>query len=122
MANEHTARIYPVDYPDGETGWKQVQWTDGRPPGGVFVSNGFLLRYISQGVNYHRRRANEVSRMLLCEDYRGRPIVFSRDEGISDADATQEATETNPSCVGCHVTLDPLASHFWGFQWWWILH
>ena len=117
MANEHLALFYPVDYPEGETGWKKVHWTDERPAGGVFVTNGFHNRFISQGVNAQRRRANEVSRILLCDNYLGRPIVFSREEGISDAESTQNATQTKSACVSCHVSLDPLASHFWGFQW-----
>ena len=117
MANEQLAVFYPVDYPAGETGWKQVSWTDERPPGGVLVTNGWHNRYISQGVNYHRRRANEVSRSLLCDNYLGRPIEFSREDGITDEESTQNATQTKAACVACHVSLDPLASHFWGFEW-----
>ena len=117
MADEQLAVFYPIDYPEGETGWKKVQWTDERPAGGVFVTNGFHNRFISQGVNAQRRRANEVSRILLCDNYLGRPIEFSREEGISDQESTQNATQTKAACVSCHVSLDPLASHFWGFQW-----
>ena len=108
--------FYPVNYPEGDW-WKQVEWTDERPAGGVFVTNGFHNRYISQGVNFQRRRANEVSRILLCDNYLGRPIEFSREEGISDSESTQHATQTKAACVACHISLDPLGSHFWGFQW-----
>ena len=117
MADHHLARIYPVDYPDGATGWHPVTWTDARPPGGLLVSSGFYQRYISQGVNYQRRRANELSRILLCQDYRGRTIEFSRESGISDAESTQAATQESEACIGCHNSLDPLASHLWGFDW-----
>ena len=84
MADHHLGRIYPVDYPDGETGWHPVSWTDQRPAGGVLVSTGFMQRYISQGVNFQRRRANELSRILLCGGGWDPALVFAPSVGADD--------------------------------------
>jgi hypothetical protein len=54
--------------------------------------------------------------MLLCNDYLSREVSFSRDVDLLDEEATLNAVKTVPECLACHASLDPLASHFWGFQ------
>lgn len=115
FATEVSARMWPVDYPDGQTGWQQVHYTDGRPAAGLLASNGMWWRYQSTDSNANRKRANQVSRILLCHDYLNRPIEFDRNVNLLDQEAVDDALRTNPACVNCHVSLDPIASYFFGF-------
>ena len=117
MANETLAQMWPLDYPAGETGWKQAHYTDGRPAAGVLATNSMWWRYTSTASNANRKRANAVSRILLCNDYLVRPIEFDRNVNLLDADAVNSALQTNPACLNCHTSLDPLASYFFGFWW-----
>lgn len=102
-----------VPPPDG---WTPARYGDGRPPGGVLMTNGLWWRYWTVPSNYNRTRAAATSRLFLCEDYLLRPVSF---EGSSllDNDSLDEATRSEEACVGCHVTLDPLAAAFFGFWW-----
>lgn len=115
MANEYLGEIWPVDYPEGETGWRAVSYTDGRPMAGVLASNAMWWRYTSTTANANRGRANAVTRILLCDDYLTRTIEFSRDVNLLDDDAVRHAIQTNPGCVACHHSLEPLSAYFWGF-------
>jgi len=115
MANELLAGSYPVDYPQGETGWKKVHYTDGRPAAGVLSTNGFWWHYGSTLSNSNRGRANAISKIFLCNDYLARPIEFSRDVNLLDRDAVADAVRNNPGCNACHSSLDPLAAYTWGY-------
>ena len=115
MANETLGQMWPVDYPEGETGWQQVRYTDDRPAAGVLATSSMWLRYASTSSNLNRKRANQVSRIFLCNDYLLREIEFDRDLDLLDADAIEHAVQNNPACVNCHNSLDPLASYFFGF-------
>ena len=114
MANEVTGAIWPIDRPTGE-GWLRSAYTDERPSAGVLSTNALWWRYTSTDSNANRKRANAVSRILLCDDYLVRPIDFDRNVNLLDQDAVNDALTDNPSCVSCHVSLDPLASYFYGF-------
>ncbi len=105
----------PVTWEEGATGWQPVTYTDSRPKAGILSTNGMWWRYGSTESNANRGRANAVSRILLCNDYLTRPIAFDRNVNLLDGDAVQEALDTNPGCVACHATLDPLAGYFWGY-------
>jgi hypothetical protein len=120
MANELLASIWPLDYPDGATGWQKSFYTDGRPAGGVVMTNGLWWRYYTTPNNFSRSRAAALSRLLLCDDYLLRPIRFEGADLLS-TDDLNEVTRTNPACAGCHSTLDPLASALFGF-WWFDLY
>jgi hypothetical protein len=113
MGNETSAQIFPLDY-EG-SGWKKTTYTDGRPAAGILSSNGMWWRYTSTVSNANRNRANTISRLLLCNNYLHRPILFERGLDLLDQEAIEEAISSNPSCVGCHQTLDPLAAHLFGF-------
>ncbi len=117
MANETLGAIWPLDYPDGATGWQQAHYTDGRPAAGVLATNSMWWRYTSTASNSNRKRANAVSRILLCNDYLVRPIEFDRNVNLLDSAAVADALKTNPTCLNCHSSLDPLASYFFGFWW-----
>jgi len=115
MANETLAVAWPVDYPEGESGWQQVHYTDGRPQAGVLSTNGFWWHYGTNFSNSNRGRANALSKILLCNDYLSRPIEFSRDVNLLDREALEDALKNNEGCYACHSSLDPFASYLWGF-------
>ena len=115
MANEYLGASLPVDYDAGAGGWQQVTHTDGRPAAGVLAASTLWIRYSSTTSNANRGRANAISRMLLCADYLEREIAFDRTVNLIDEEATLAAIQTNPGCTACHSSLDPLASHLYGF-------
>ncbi len=117
LANEVLGAIWPLDYPEGESGWRRAHYTDGRPAAGVLATNSLWWRYPSNASNFNRHRANAVSRIFLCEDYLERPIEFDGSVDFLDAEAVEEALVENAACVNCHVSLDPLASFLYGFWW-----
>lgn len=117
MADETLASFLPLDYPSDGEGWQVAHYTDGRPPAGVLATTGLWWRYTSTDSNANRRRANAISRILLCNDYLDRPITFSRDLDLLDSDAVQNAIRTNEACANCHNSLDPIASYMFGFWW-----
>lgn len=114
MADETLAAIWPVEH-DGTPGWQVSKYTDGRPSAGILAHNGLWWRYTSTDSNANRKRANQVSRILLCNDYLVRPIDFDRDVDLLDQDAVDDAITQDPGCVSCHVSLDPLAAYLFGF-------
>lgn len=114
MADETLASAFPVQREEGE-GWQRAVYTDGRPAAGILATNGFWWRYGTNDSNLNRGRANAISRVLLCNDYLSRPIEFDRNVNLLDSDALDDALQSNPGCVACHATLDPLASYLFGF-------
>lgn len=112
MANEILDPIWPITY-SGPTGWERVSWTDERPAAGVLSSTGLWRRYYSTVSNMNRLRAASISKLLLCEDYTTRQITFSELE-ISE-ESLENAIQTNPYCLGCHASLDPIAASLFGF-------
>jgi len=114
MANELTAQAFPVNYPEGETGWKKVNYTDSRPDAGILSTNAMWWRYGSTASNANRGKANAVSNILLCNDYLSKAISFDRSVNLLDDDALNDALKTNSGCAACHSSLDPLASFLWG--------
>lgn len=115
MANALLGAAWPLNYPEGGTGWLPVSYTDKRPTAGILSTNSMWWRYMSNTSNANRNRANAISRILLCNDYLSKPIEFDRSVNLLDDDAVRDALKTNPGCAACHHTLDPLASYLWGF-------
>jgi hypothetical protein len=101
------------DYDPAGPDEQEVRWTDGRPAAGILSANGLWSRHPSNGSNYHRGRANLISRALLCEDFLERDVPISGDVDLSDDEAVADAVKTRPECIACHQSLDPLAGHFW---------
>ena len=115
MVDDQLAQVWPVDVlPTEDEGWVEGRWTDGRPAVGVIGSNTLWLRYPAAPNNRNRGRANAISRILLCDDYLGRDVVFEDAVGMGD-DALEDAVRTQASCTSCHAGLDPLASYLYGF-------
>lgn len=115
MAHRLTASLWPIDYPEGATGWQVARYTDGRPAAGVMSTNGLWWRYTTTESNMNRGRAAAISRLLLCEDPLDRVISFSGSEAAA-ADP-EDAVHTDPSCLSCHASVDPLAASLFGFWW-----
>lgn len=118
MANDVLFEIFPlepVDADDDAT-WRKARYTDDRPAGGVLMTNGLWWKYDSTLNNYNRGRAAALSKLLLCHDFLERPVEFS---GVDEftTEALMAATRTNPSCMSCHSSLDPLAATLFGFWW-----
>ncbi len=101
--------------PDGDEGWVRAHYTDGRPAAGVLATMGWNLRYTSTLSNMNRGRANAAARVFLCQDFLSQPIDFAGGVDLRDPERVARAIAEDPSCVACHRTLDPLASHFYGF-------
>ncbi len=114
MADRRLGQLYPVERTPGE-GWTPATWTDGRPAVGVLATNGFWWRYPTSGSNSNRTRANQISRILRCDDYLDSPVPSSSATDLLDEEALENSLKTDPACTGCHDTLDPLASFLWGF-------
>lgn len=115
MADERLARVWPVDYPEGATGWQVARYTDGRPHAGILSGNALWWRHRSTAENYNRGRANALTRLLLCTDFLARPVHFERTTDIFDAEALRVETRENPACANCHSSLDPIGSYLYGF-------
>ena len=115
MATPLLASVWPIRYPDGESGWQVSHYTDTRPSVGVLSTNGLWWRYTTTTSNMNRRRAAAISRLLLCEDYLFRPVAFS--EADTTSASTADAVDTDPYCLACHASLDPIAASLFGFWW-----
>ncbi|MFN3201438.1 MAG: hypothetical protein ACE366_23755 [Bradymonadia bacterium] len=109
---------WPLRQVDGwaPEGTVLAEYTDGRPPAGVISMNGMWWRHLSTEENANRGRANALSSALLCESYLDRPIDFPRNIDLTDSESIRTAIKSNAACAACHATLDPLASHLWGFM------
>ena len=116
MANELLLDIWPLEDLAGGNGWRPARYTDGRPAGGIVMSNGLWWRYYTTPNNYNRSRAAALSRLFLCEDFLLRPIKFTA-PALLDRESLNAATREVPACAGCHSTLDPLAANLFGFWW-----
>ncbi len=116
MANGVTAAIWGLPHTGPMNVWERTQFTDGRPAAGVLSTSAFQHRWRSTGFNYFRGRANEISRAFLCHDFLDSEIQIDTSVDLSDPDVVANAVIENPSCAGCHQTLDPLASHLFTFR------
>jgi hypothetical protein len=117
VANEVLADIFNLEYPDDATGWQVARYQDDRPAAGAIITNSLWWHYGSSASNMNRGRANALTRIFLCFDHIERSIDFDPNVVLTDEEAVANAIRTNPSCVNCHVTLDPIASHLFGFWW-----
>jgi hypothetical protein len=96
-------------------GWQKVAWDSGQPMAGILSSGALWLRHPSNGANNHRGQAELVAESLLCSGFLARDVPLFNNIDLSDEEVVKAALTTDPSCVSCHQTLDPLASHFFGF-------
>lgn len=116
MANATSAAVWGLEHTGAAGTWTRTHYTDGRAPLGILVTNALFDRWRSTGFNYNRGRANLVSRALLCHDFLASDIIIDTSVDLSDPDVVANAVVANPSCAGCHQTLDPLASYLFAFK------
>lgn len=114
MMNQELASVYPVEFTEEGDGWRRAKYLDGRPPAGVLMGNGLWWRYETSKNNASRARANQISRIFLCQDYLDKEISFDFSFDLEDENAFENAVQENASCHSCHVSLDPLASFLGG--------
>lgn len=119
FANGVVAAIWGLPYTGDGTEWQRTSWQNAaepRPAAGILSSSQLYFRFRSAGANYHRGRANAISRALLCHDYLAADIVIDTSIDLSNPEVVANAVVANPSCAGCHQTLDPLGSFLPGFR------
>lgn len=118
IVDARLAGLWPVEGFDPEGApWQAVRWTDGRPEVGVLASNGLWWTYPSDSFNQNRTRAAAMSRLLLCEDLLSRPVQVENAADLLQSESTSEMVRTEPSCLSCHATIEPLAASMYGFLW-----
>jgi hypothetical protein len=115
-ADQTTASIWGLPHSGPAATWERTKFGDGRAPVGILSTNAIYDRWRSTGANYNRGRANLVSRSLLCHDFLASDIIIDTSVDLSDPAVVANAVVANPSCAGCHQTLDPLASHLFTFK------
>lgn len=115
VANGTVAAAWGLAHQGPAEEWEKTQWADDRPAAGMLSSTIFYQRHVSAGSNFNRGRANAISTALLCHDFLDSDIVIDTKVNLADDNAVAEAVVANPSCAGCHQTLDPLASYFFAF-------
>ena len=118
VLNNDLMSVYPAMWvgvpPELDSEWSVARYLDGRPAGGVLVSNGMWWRYETSLNNASRQRANQVTRIFLCRDYLEIPVSFDSDIDLTSEAAVNSAIKEDPGCVACHATLDPLAAFMGG--------
>jgi hypothetical protein len=72
------------------------------------------IRHYVDFLNHNRARANFYTSTFLCQDYLDRDVSF--DFSQVSLDNVESAIRSQPECVTCHASLDPLASVFGTFQ------
>ncbi|MEZ4241117.1 MAG: hypothetical protein R3F59_34150 [Myxococcota bacterium] len=89
--------------------WQVVRWSDGRPAAGLLSDSGLWSRTRSPNRNFNRRRANYVTRTLLCLDYLDLDVDLAASDALADPE-DPSVLQSNGVCAACHTSLDPLAS------------
>lgn len=116
MANGVVAAIWGLPHASAPDQWERSHWTDGRGAAGILSIEALYHRWRSTGFNFNRGRANMISRSLLCHDFLKSDVDIDTSVDLSDPDVVANAVVANPSCAGCHQTLDPLASYEFPFR------
>jgi hypothetical protein len=116
MANATVAGVWGLPHATAPDQWERTNWSDGRGNAGILSTSILYHRWRSTGFNYNRGRADMVSRSLLCHDFLTADIQIDTSIDLSDPVVVANAVVKNPTCAGCHQTLDPLASYFFPFQ------
>ena len=118
IANSILTQIWnlePVDRAStGTDDWVLSRYVDGRPPLGVVSTNGIWWRYYTTPNNKSRARAAFLTRLLVCDDILSRAVTSPSSLQV-DAQNIDDFVQTEPSCLACHQTLDPLAASLYGF-------
>lgn len=116
LADPIIATVYGLPYDPNGPEWQASAWVDGRAQAGLLSDSQIWRRHPSNAANFHRGRANLISNLLLCENVAQRDVAIEGGIDVSDPVAVATAVNTNPTCVGCHAVLDPMAALWWGYK------
>lgn len=116
MSNATNAQIWGYTHTGPANQWTRTPFPDARGAAGVLGVEAIYHRHRSAGFNYNRGRANLISGAFLCHDYAHADIMVDTSVDLSDPEVVANAVVANPSCAGCHQTLDPLASYLFPFR------
>lgn len=117
MANDALLEAWPLEALEEGEGWRMARYTDSRPAAGVLSTNGLWWRYTSTAENVNRSRAEATARLTVCDPRFDQPVEFS--SVAASLTELQDRAQTDPSCLSCHVVLDPIGSYYFGF---WRMH
>ncbi|MBX2799351.1 MAG: hypothetical protein KTR31_16870 [Myxococcales bacterium] len=118
MTDRILSDAYGVPFDPAAGEWQRSEWVDGRPKAGILSSTQLWRRHGSVAQDFNRGRSNLLTKVLLCDAVSDRPLDISQvdlplwDDPSTVANALLEID----TCVGCHQTLDPIASTFFGFK------
>ncbi len=112
LADATVATVWGLPYDFAQGGWQVTEYVDGRPKAGVLSDGWVFTRMPSTENNRHRERASLIANTFVCHDYANRPVKVPQGIDLTSESAIANAVDNNPVCVGCHHTLDPLASFF----------
>ena len=115
MTDPILAEVWGLHHDPQGPEWQRAHWTDGRPQAGILSSSAVIRRHESAGSNFHRGRAAHLASVLVCDDLGRRELEIFDTVDLNDELAVAHAVQTDVSCLGCHATLEPLASFFWGY-------
>ena len=116
MSNAINAQIWGYTHTGAADQWTRTQFPDARGAAGVLSIEALYHRHRSAGFNYNRGRAAMISSALLCHDYAHADIMIDTSVDLADPEVVANAVVANPSCAGCHQTLDPFASYLFPFR------
>jgi len=106
------AALYGLEDP-GE-GWHRVTLDETRP--GALTRTGFLSAHAYSASSAPVKRGYFVLKDLLCEELAVPPdvdMVIDEDDGSGGTIRDRlEAHQTDSSCAGCHVRIDPIGLGF----------
>lgn len=94
--------------------WVPARYTDGRPAGGVVMTNGIWWRHYTTPNNKSRARSAFLTKFLVCDDHLARTVTSPPNLRVGDTNL-EDMVQTEPSCQACHITLDPVAATLYGF-------
>ncbi len=115
LADGNVATVWGLPYSGTGESWEVTHYEDGRPHAGLLSESWLYTRHSSTFSNKNRGRANAIARGLLCHDYTERQVEVDVTIDLADPVQVANAINTNPTCVSCHQTLDPLAGFFGSF-------
>jgi hypothetical protein len=96
--------------------WQRTVHPDGRPEAGVLSTTGLWQRWWTNFSGHHRNRANTITRAFLCDEIGALDIPVRATFVPGSESAAADELLADPTCAGCHTTLEPLSAYLWGFD------